>query len=131
MKGEHHNFEDVEHVAAEHYIPHKGEHHEKDVHNLPKEKWKAEYHGGNEEEEDVIDEVIVPKEVEHAMLKPKEPNADDPRLKIPQGKTTAAHDHPIMSKEPVEAEELAPRYGEAYEHDRKEALRGTKESAGL
>lgn len=27
--------------------------------------------------------------------------------------------------------EHAPRYGEAYEHDRKEAMRGSKESAGL
>ena len=28
-------------------------------------------------------------------------------------------------------EEFAPRYGEAYEHERKEALHGNKESAGL
>ena len=36
-----------------------------------------------------------------------------------------------MSKEPVPSPEHAPRYGEAYEHDRKEAMRGSKESAGL
>ena len=50
---------------------------------------------------------------------------------IPQGKTTAQHDHPILSKEPVPSPEHSPRYGEAYEHQRKEALHGSKASAGL
>lgn len=70
-------------------------------------------------------------EAQSANLKPKQPQADDPRLKIPQGKATAEHDHLIVPKEPEEVPEHGPRYGEAYEHDRKEALRGSKESAGL
>ena len=98
------------------------------MHKLPKDKWRAEYHGHGEESNE---EIEAPKEAEHAKLKPKEPMADDPRLVIPQGKSTAAHDHPIMSKEPVPSEEHSPRYGEAYEHQRKEALHGSKESAGL
>lgn len=36
-----------------------------------------------------------------------------------------------MDKEPVTSPEHAPRYGEAYEHARKESIRGAKESAGL
>lgn len=109
----------MQYVDAEHVIPHKGEHHEHDVHNLPKDQWKAEYHGGPEPDEIIEEEEekeILPREIQHAQLKPKLPEADDPRLKIPKGKATAEHDHPIMAKEPEEVEELAPRYGEAYEH---------------
>ena len=40
-------------------------------------------------------------DAEAPMLKPKVPRKDDPRLKIPQGKATAAHDHLIVSKEPI------------------------------
>lgn len=102
------------------------------MHQLPKDKWKAEYHGSGEDDEDDYETVQKAKEAEHALLKPKVPMADDPRLVIPKGKATAEHDHPIMSKEPVVNPEHAPLYGEAYEHDRKEALHsGTKESAGL
>ena len=64
-------------------------------------------------------------------LKPKTPEKDDPRLKIPAGKSTASHDHVIVPKEPVASEEHKPRYGQAYEHDRKQALRGSGQSAGL
>ena len=41
-------------MDAEHIIPHKGEHHERDVHNLPKDQWKAEYHGGPDETDEII-----------------------------------------------------------------------------
>ena len=133
VKGEHHFNEgaDEEYENAEHFIPQKGEHDE-DVHQLSKDKWKAEYHGSGEDEEDAHETVHEKKEAEHASLKPKVPMADDPRLVIPQGKATAEHDHPIMSKEPVVNPEHVPHYGEAYEHDRKEAIQGgSKESAGL
>jgi len=62
------------------------------------------------------------------MLKPVEPKKDDPRLMIPQGKTAALHDHIIVPKEPIISE---PIYGQAYEHDRKEALHGPVPSPGL
>lgn len=78
-KGEHH-FEEEEYENAEHLIPHKGEHHEP-VHELPKDKWKADYHGKERVSEH--DRIERPKEVEHAQLKPKEPEVDDPRLNIP------------------------------------------------
>ena len=58
-KGEHHNFDDDKYVDAEHYIPHKGEHHESDVRKLPKDKWKAAYHGGAEFEDEIIDDEIT------------------------------------------------------------------------
>ena len=124
-KGEH-NLDDDHYVDAEHLIPQKDEFH--DVHHLPKDKWKAEYHGEEVKKEPVKEK---PKEKASANLKPKEPEADDPRLNIPQGKSTAPHDHLIVDKEPVEDPEFAPKYGEAYELDQKEAKRGSKESAGL
>lgn len=77
--------------------------------------------------EDGISEDDLP----HGMLTPKTPEKDDPRLKIPQGKTTAAHDHEIVPKEPVPSPEHRPHYGQAYEHERKEAMRGESQSAGL
>jgi len=46
-KGEHSSIDDDKYVDAEHLIPHKGEHHD-DVHQLSKDKWKAEYHGEEE-----------------------------------------------------------------------------------
>ena len=48
VKGEHHFEEEDEYVNAEHFIPHKDEHHEKDFHRIPKDKWKADYHGYEE-----------------------------------------------------------------------------------
>ena len=123
-KGEHH-FEE-EYVDAEHHIPQKGEHHESDVHHLAKGEWKADYHG-----HETIHDLPEEAQALHEPLKPKQPKADDPRLVIPQGKSTAAHDHLIVEKETVPSPEHGPRYGEAYEYDRKEALRGNKESAGL
>ena len=41
----------------------------------------------------------------------------------------AAHDHLIVGKEPEPVFE--PMYGQAYEKDRKESVKGSKESAGL
>ena len=70
---------------------------------------------------------------EEPGLKPKQFKKDDPRIKIPSGKTTPSHDHLIVSKEPVETPQYGqPKYGQAYEHDRKDALHATERtSAGL
>lgn len=79
---------------------------------------------------DGIDEnLLVEEENAGPKFKPIEPAHDDPRLKIPKGKTAAAHDHLIVPKEPIEEE--GPKYGQSYEHERKQAIRGTGESAGL
>lgn len=132
-------------------IPEKSEHEEHDVHSLPKDVWRADFHSIDdprhhydhsidefdgedhsynhhyESGENEIDEEDNGK----GMLTPKTPEKDDPRLKIPSGKSTASHDHVIVPKEPVPTDEHRPRYGQAYEHDRKEAMRGSGESAGL
>ena len=65
------------------------------------------------------------------MLKPKEFEKDDPRLHIPKGKSSPLHDHLIVPKEPEPSPEHTPKYGKAYEHERKEAVKGSRDSAGL
>lgn len=133
------------HVEGDHVIPSKMEHRHHDVHALPRELWNPDFHGHGDHhsmEEDAsymhhyghadgIDDEYLEDEEENAgpKLKPKEPAKDDPRLKIPKGKTAAAHDHLIVPKEPVEDD--GPRYGQAYEHERKQAIHGQGESAGL
>ena len=136
---------------AEHEIPEKMEHAAKDVHHMSKDVWRPSFHGEespahhyehpHEEEyevekghnyrhhyshEDGIDDDLLPH-----TLTPKTPEKDDPRLKIPQGKSTAAHDHEIVPKEPIPSPEHRPHYGKAYEHERKQALKGDSQSAGL
>ena len=110
------------------------------MHHLPKEKWTPEFHSRDVvedeinhhyEHEDGIDAKFVDGEQVGGMLKPKEPEKDDPRLRIPKGKSSPLHDHLIVPKEPEPSPEHIPTYGKAYEHERKEAVRGSKESAGL
>ena len=61
-----------------------------------------DYLNGEDDEDSDIDD--TPK------LKPKQFAKDDPRLKaIPTEKATAAHDHLIVDKEPVEMDK--PQYG--------------------
>ena len=82
-----------------HVVPMKSEHTE-DIHYQPKKDWKADFHGHGEfedleeaadlppthhyEHSDGVDEFLedAPK-----GLTPKTPAKDDPRLKIPKGKT--------------------------------------------
>ena len=101
-----------------------------DVHHLPKELWNPDFHGidPNYHHHESVNELLP--EEEGPKLKLKEPSHDDPRLQIPKGKTAAAHDHVIVPKDEVE-EDGGPKYGQSYEHERKEAVRGVGESAGL
>lgn len=141
---------DHDHPVAEsdHYIPSKSEHRAHDVHGLPRELWSPDFHGHEAHIDeslpvyahhyghaDGIDEALLESEFEHESrgLHPKEPSHDDPRLKIPKGKASAAHDHVVVPKEPEDWEDSddSPKYGQAYEHDRKQAIRGERESAGL
>lgn len=125
-------------MEDDHVIPSKSEHRDHDVHALPRELWNPEFHGMEDEAlynhhyghaDGIDDEYLENVPVKRPNLKLKEPAKDDPRLNIPTGKTAAAHDHLIVPKEPVEEE--GPSYGQAYEHDRKQAIRGQSESAGL
>ena len=132
-KGEHHDeaekFWDLEedYEDAEHDIPEKSEHYVDEVHHLPKDVWKPQFHGdedprhhyehdeGDEEEfghgynhhyqhEDGIDDKYLdglPK----GTLTPKQPSKDDPRLMIPKGRATPEHDHLIVPKEPHQTAE--------------------------
>lgn len=141
VKHEHHQderFWDLEedYEDADHEIPIKDEHEDHDVHYLPKDVWRPDFHArGDYDDEDydfthhymhgeneLEDEDI---ENESKGLTPKTPEKDDPRLKIPAGKSTASHDHVIVPKDPIPSEEHRPRYGQAYEHERKQAIRGT------
>ena len=115
---------------AEHVIPEKSEHHD-DVRLLPKDVWRPDFHAREEETHLIDHENETNEEKDLPKLKPKEPKKDDPRLKIPKGKATAAHDHAIVPKEPVPTAEHKPIYGQAYEHDRKSAIKGERQSAGL
>lgn len=77
------------------------------------------------------------------MLKAKQPKHDDPRLQIPKTAPKKSDPFKLPSKpkpaeEPAEPQAEPPRkskkkptYGRAYEHERKGALKGRGESAGL
>ena len=136
----------------DHVIPVKGEHHDtahlsphaEDVHYMPKAMWRPEFSGHEyddlphhyEHADDISEDLIEDIEKKDAekkkgKLTPKTPEKDDPRLKIPQGKAQPTHDHVIVPKEPVPTAEHKPAYGQAYEHEKKKALKGDKESIGL
>lgn len=142
------DYEDADHEMIE-----KSEHHvvEQEVHDLPKDVWKPAFHGDDPrhhyehfegedemeghsfnhhyEHEDGIDPKYLDRESK-GMLTPKTPSKDDPRLMIPKGKANPEHDHLIVPKEPEYLSD-EDRYGQAYEHERKAALKGSHESAGL
>ena len=142
MAVEENELEEGEYEDASHIIPTKGEHVD-DVHYQPKNKWTPEFHGHGDFDEEETEEKDslhrsepsdgVNEYLEDApkKLTPKTPAKDDPRLQIPKGKSEAIHDHMIVPKDAVPSPEHRPRYGEAYEHERKGALHGTGESAGL
>ena len=128
--------DDYESEYKGHIIPEKSEHFETDVHHLPKEKWTPDFHSREiaeemEQYEDGIDDKFIDGEQEGGKLKLKEFEKDDPRLHIPKGKASPLHDHLIVPKEPEASPDHTPKYGKAYEHERKEAVRGSRDSAGL
>lgn len=126
-------------VEGDHYIPSKTEHIDHDVHELPKELWNPHFHGhegiaeSHEETHHKTDHSFghhyghadgiegFEEEENTGKLKPKEFSKDDPRFKQPK----KAADHKIVPKEPIQDEdEEGPKYGQAYEHERKQAIRG-------
>lgn len=142
-KSEHHIdelHELEEQYEADHVIAEKREHHERDVHELHEDLWRPTFHGHEEDDyaeefshhydhADGIDEYLLDEAESETGLKPKQPAKDDPRLRIPKTKATPAHDPRRV--DPAETEENVPKYGQAFEHDRKEAIRGSGESAKL
>ena len=90
VKHEHgHLDDDAQYVDAEHFIPEKGEHAAADVHDLPKEHWTPEFHGLDDDDDDIfgqnghadgILEDYLYDDPNNTSLEPKKFDMSDPRF---------------------------------------------------